>query len=58
MNDLYDHYIEYRGRLYRYDPDHDCFYAVNQPMTSWDRFGWLAVLFLLTALALYLEYLR
>ena len=48
MNDLYTHTIEFRGRRYRYDPDHDCFYPVEQSMTTWDRVGWLAVILVLT----------
>lgn len=54
-NDLYNIHIQHptTGRLYRYDPDHDCFY----PVKSWDnatwvaRYGWIIWCLLLTAVA-------
>jgi hypothetical protein len=37
---------------YRYDPDYDCYYRVytDEDLTPWDRWGWLAVIGLLTAI--------
>jgi hypothetical protein len=56
MNDLYTETIERQGRIYRYDPDHDCYYAVYSDRTLWDQYGWLAVVAVLTAIALYFEF--
>jgi hypothetical protein len=52
MND-YD--IEHHGKIYRYDPDQDIFYC-EQPSSLWDRYGWLGVITVLAAIALYFEF--
>ena len=41
MNELYNHTIEFRGRIYRYDPDFDHFYPVREELTTWDRWSWI-----------------
>ena len=52
MNDQYNTVIEHRGRLYRYDPDFDCFYPVSESShPRWDRWGWLAVILVLGTVA-------
>lgn len=56
MNDL-DHYITYRGREYRYDPDYDCFYPVRhrEELSFWDQWAWIFVTALLAILAYWLS---
>ena len=60
MNDLYNQTETIRGRLYRYDPDQDCWYPADRykdmtPLESWSP---LILLALLCALAIYLEYFQ
>jgi len=57
-NDLYNQTIEFQGRKYRYDPDHDIFYRVVEPMSSWDQWGWILVMLILCLLAWYVTYLN
>lgn len=52
MKPQYDQTIEFRGRLYRYDPDFDCFYAVQQPVSDRDRLTYILALITLTAIAI------
>ncbi len=56
LDEQYLQHIEYQGRLYRYDPDYDCFYAITswESQSYWDRWGWIWVLLALSAIALYL----
>ena len=61
MNDLdahYNTYIEHRGRVYRYDPDFDCFYAVDRYKDMSTLEAWLPVILLLvmSAICAYIEY--
>ena len=56
MNDLYNETIERRGKLYRYDPDYDCYYPVYADRSRWDQYGWILVIVLLAAIALYFEF--
>ncbi len=49
-HDPYNQTIELKGRVYRYDPDFDCFYPAEGSMNTWDRWGWLAVIVALTLL--------
>ena len=51
MKEIYNTTIEHRGKLYRYDPDFDCFYPVQTP-TTWDRWGWIAVILVLAIVAI------
>jgi hypothetical protein len=53
-----DETIERRGKIYRYDPDFDCYFAVPVKLSRWDRWGWLTVITLLTAIAYWAEFLR
>jgi hypothetical protein len=57
MNDSYNKEIVYQGRRYRYDPDHDCFYSIPSQIGLWDRWGWIAVIVVLAAVAVYFEFL-
>jgi hypothetical protein len=57
MND-YDTHIEHGGKKYRYDPDHDCFYPVNPPMSTWDKISPLVVSLILLALVLIIDYVK
>ena len=41
MNELYNRIIEVDDRKYRYDPDYDCYYRVQEwPETHMNRWGW------------------
>ena len=56
--DPYDTIIEHRGRLYRYDPDYDCFYPVHRAMTVREAWSPVVVILVLAAICYYIEYLR
>ena len=60
MNDLYNQTETIRGRLYRYDPDQDCWYPTDRykDMTPLEAWSPLIVLALLCAVAMYLEYFQ
>ncbi len=53
LNDQYTQTIEYRGQVYHYDPDYDCFYPRVEwsKLSYWDRYGWIWVAVVLTAIA-------
>jgi len=57
MND-YDTHIEHGGKKYRYDPDHDCFYPVNPPMSTWDKISPLVVFLILLISILIVDYVK
>ena len=59
-NDQYDTTVEHRGRLYRYDPDYDCFYSVDRykDLTPWEAWAPLIVMLILCAIAVWAEYFR
>ena len=56
--DDYNTYIEHGGKKYRYDPDYDCFYPVNSPMSTWDKIGPLVTILILLVISLGIEYLK
>jgi hypothetical protein len=58
MKDPYNEYIERRGKYYRYDPDYDCYYAVPQELSTFDKYGWIAVIIVLAILAYALDHFR
>jgi hypothetical protein len=43
------------NKLYYYDSEADCYYRHREP-TTWDAYGWLAVILVLAAIGLYLEF--
>ena len=53
LNEQYQQTVEYRGTLYYYDPDYDCFYPRIDPdsLSIWDRYGWIVVIIGLALLA-------
>jgi hypothetical protein len=53
LDQQYQQRIEYRGTVYYYDPDFDCFYPHQDPadMSLWDRWGWIVVIIALSILA-------
>jgi hypothetical protein len=57
MND-YDTHIEHGGKKYQYDPDHDCFYPVNPPMSTWDKISPLVVILILVILIIIVDYVK
>ena len=58
MNDSYNEYITRNGKTYRYDPDYDCYYTVPVNLSRFDRYAWIAVIVLLSAASIYIEFLR
>ena len=56
MNELYDKTIEVDGRVYRYDPDADCFYRVPVKLSTFDKYSWIATIILLSLVCIYVEY--
>ena len=56
MNELYDQTIEFRGRLYKYDPDRDCFYPETPVLATLDRWLWIAVILVLATICAYFEF--
>ena len=55
MNDLYNETIERNGKVYHYDPDQDIYYCRYEHLSTFDRYGWIVVILLLAAMALYFE---
>lgn len=59
MKDPYNDYIERNGKFYRYDPDYDCYYAVPQELSTFDKYsGWIAVIIVLAILVYALEHFK
>ena len=54
MNEI-EHSIQHQGKTYCYDSERDIFYCA-QESSQWDTWGWLAVLAVLAAIGLYLEF--
>ncbi len=48
--------VTINGKLYCYDSEADCYYRYRES-TNWDSYGWLAVILVLAAIGLYLEFL-
>jgi hypothetical protein len=45
MNELYNQTIEIEGRVYRYDPDSDCYYRSHYQIPETERERWTKVIF-------------
>jgi hypothetical protein len=58
MNDLYNETVERRGHIYHYDPDTDTYYRRYQPQSLADKFGWIILIVVMSAVAYYVEFLR
>jgi len=58
MNELYTQTELIRGRWYRYDPDRDIWYPLDNQETAVSAWAWVIVVAFLAALAYYAEYLR
>ena len=58
MNELYEKTIEIEGRVYRYDPDYDCYYRVPVKLSTFDKYAWIVVTLLLSMVVMYIEYCR
>jgi hypothetical protein len=43
MNELYNQTIEIEGRVYRYDPDSDCYYRSHNRTPETERERWTKV---------------
>jgi hypothetical protein len=55
MNDFDNKPVTRHGKTYHYDPDHDI-YCPEHELSQWDSWGWLAVILVLAAMALYFEF--
>jgi hypothetical protein len=60
MNESYTETVTCNGKTYRYDPDHDCYYAQDHwkdmsPIQAWSP---ILVLAVLCGVAIYLEFFR
>jgi len=55
-NDQYNQTELIRGRLYRYDPDVDAYYRVQEQEHTISKYSWIAFSVILAAIAYYLEY--
>ena len=60
MNNPHNDHILKDGRRYRYDADYDCYYRVfdREDLTHAQRYGWIYVIAVLTAVCFYVEFLR
>ena len=58
MNELYDKTIEVNGRVYRYDPDYDCYYRVPVKLSTFDKYSWIVATILLSAVCIYVEFIK
>lgn len=56
MNELYEQTIQVKERVYRYDPDMDCYYRVHEPLSFWDTWGWILVVLVLGFICWMLSY--
>lgn len=57
MNELYNETIERQGKIYHYDPDHDCYYHRSTESTV-SKYAWIVLIVILAALAYYVEFVR
>jgi hypothetical protein len=56
MNNEDNNHVEViRGRKYRYDPDFDAYYAVQETESAASRWAWIAVAVLLSIVCLVIE---
>jgi hypothetical protein len=63
MNNQLNEYIDKDGKLYRYDPDYDCYYRVfardeYADLPHWSKYNWLYVIAVLAAICYYVEFLQ
>ena len=56
MNELYNETIERNGKIYYYDPDMDIYYCRYSPVSTFDKYSWIVVTVLLSAVCIYVEY--
>jgi hypothetical protein len=50
MNEQYEQTIEVNGRIYRYDPDYDCYYRVPVQLSTFDKYAWIVVILALVTI--------
>ena len=57
LNDQYSQSVTYQGRIYRYDPDYDCFYPLTrwEDQSHWDRWSWIYAIIVLAILAYFVS---
>lgn len=55
-NDEYNHIETIRGKQYRYDPDFDAYYRVQEPEGTVSKYAWIVMCIILAICAFCLEY--
>ena len=55
-NDLYNETVERNGKIYHYDPDMDIYYCRYEPMSTFDKYGWIVAIVLLSVVCIYVEF--
>ena len=60
--DPHSEHIIRNGQQYRYDADYDCYYRVTSreeydAFTHWEKYGWLWMIVVLTAICLCVEFI-
>jgi hypothetical protein len=58
MNELYNETIERNGKTYHYDPDQDIYYCRYEPMSTFDKYGWIVMIIVLTVLVTFLDWYK
>lgn len=55
-NDEYNHIETIRGKQYRYDPDFDAYYRVQEPEGTISKYAWIVLCIVLAICAYCIEY--
>ena len=58
MNELYNETIERNGKIYHYDPDQDIYYRRYGPMSTFDKYGWIVMIVLLSMVCIVIDYFK
>ena len=58
MNELYNETIERNGKIYHYDPDQDIYYCRYGPMSTFDKYGWIVMIVLLSMVCIGIDYIK
>ena len=58
MNELYNETIERNGKTYHYDPDQDIYYCRYDPMSTFDKYGWIVMIVMLLAIVIFLDWYK
>jgi hypothetical protein len=58
MNKQYEQTIEVNGKVYRYDPNCDCYYHVPVKLSTVDQYSWIVAIVLLSIVCIYVEFFK